>query len=590
MTWHQPILFLFSYLRPQLGRVLALAAVLVASLGLQLIGPQVLRNFIDTASAGLVLPALTGAAVLFISVELARHALALAARYWAENVGWYATNAVRADLTLHCLRLDMSFHKAHTPGELIERIDGDVATLADLFSQFVFQVLANLLLLAGIVLLLWRESAPVSAGLAVYAACILGGLAWMQHLAVPRFAAARQTSAQLFGFVEERIGGAEDLRANGAMGHTLLRLDHLLQDHLARNRVAWVLNTMTQAVTNLVLIVGYALGLAVGAYLYSTGQATLGTAFLIVTYIGMLSTPLQVLREQSQQFQQSAASFGRIQELLRLEPSTYEKEPAARESNVFSKGPLAVSFQGVRFEYDDGMPGGAKRLVLDEVSFRLPAGRILGVLGRTGSGKTTLTRLLFRLYDPTRGTIRVGGLDLRTLPVTAIRQGIGMVTQDVQLFQGTLRDNLAFFDPALSDAQLVGALETLGLLDWMRLLPQGLDTPIATGGTGLSAGEAQLLAFVRVLIRDPGLVILDEASSRLDPVTEARFERAIDRLLQNRTGILIAHRLKTVERADEVLVLEGGRVVESGARLELARDPRSRFHSLLRAGLGEALA
>jgi ABC-type multidrug transport system fused ATPase/permease subunit len=227
--------------------------------------------------------------------------------------------------------------------------------------------------------------------------------------------------------------------------------------------------------------------------------------------------------------------------------------------------------------------------VLDDISLAIAPGRVLGILGRTGSGKTTLSRLLFRLYDPTAGTIRLGGVDIRATSRADLRRRVGMVTQDVQLFHAPVRDNLTFFDETIADARIVATLEELGLLPWLSTLPDGLDTVLAAGG-GLSAGEAQLLAFTRVFLRDPGLIVLDEASSRLDPATEGLLERAVDRLLENRTGIIIAHRLATVLRADDILILEGGRIREYGPREQLMADPDSRFAELLRVGMEEVLA
>jgi ATP-binding cassette, subfamily B, bacterial len=220
---------------------------------------------------------------------------------------------------------------------------------------------------------------------------------------------------------------------------------------------------------------------------------------------------------------------------------------------------------------------------LDGVSFRLAPGAVLGVVGRTGSGKTTLARLLFRLYDPQTGTIRLGGTDLRRFRLAELRRSVGLVTQEVQLFRGTVRDNLTFFDPGVPDARLHNVLGRVGLEEWLHALPGGLDGE--TGGAGaLSAGQAQLLAFARVFLRDPAVVILDEASSRLDPATEAQVEQALDALLAGRTGIVIAHRVATVRRADHILVLEHGRVVECGPRAVLEADTTSRFAALLRAG------
>jgi ATP-binding cassette, subfamily B, bacterial len=194
------------------------------------------------------------------------------------------------------------------------------------------------------------------------------------------------------------------------------------------------------------------------------------------------------------------------------------------------------------------------------------------------------------LYDPKSGCIQINGEDIRNASLETLRRNIAIVTQDVQLFRASVRDNLTFFDRSISDAQILDTLEELELSEWYRSLPKGLDTELDTGSRSLSAGEAQLLAFTRVFLRNPGLVILDEASSRLDPATEQRLERAIDKLLQNRTAIIIAHRLGTVQRADEIMILDGGIVSEYGDRKQLATDTNSRFYQLLQTGLEEVLA
>ena len=251
--------------------------------------------------------------------------------------------------------------------------------------------------------------------------------------------------------------------------------------------------------------------------------------------------------------------------------------------DLFQEKAHSVEFENVSFGYGD------EEMVLRDINFRLEPGRILGLLGRTGSGKTTITRLLFRLYDPASGTIRLAEHDIRDSTLEGLRGSIGMVTQDVQLFGASMRDNLTLFDTSIPDERILTVLRDLGLGNWYNTLPEGLDTQLGAGGGGLSAGEAQLLAFARVFLKDPGLVILDEASSRLDPATEQLIERAVDKLLQGRTGIIIAHRLHTVGRADDILILDEGRIIENGNRAQLAQDDSSRFAHLLRAGLEEVL-
>jgi len=329
--------------------------------------------------------------------------------------------------------------------------------------------------------------------------------------------------------------------------------------------------------------VAYAIGLGLGAFLFERHQITLGTAYLIVFYIGMLAAPLDTIRFQIQNLQQASASIGRVDTLLHTESAL----PAGGVATL-SAGPLEVCFDRITFSYEDG------ERVLRDLSFSLDPGRTLGLLGRTGSGKTTITRLLARLYDPVSGSVRLDGVDVRDLSTDSLRRGVGMVSQDVQLFRASVRDNLTFFQPGHAegarDADILAVFRELDLWEWYLSLPAGLDTMLGPGGAGLSAGQAQLLAFVRVFLRDPGLFILDEASSRLDPAKEHLVERAVDRLLAGRTGIIVAHRLRTVGRVDDIMILERGRIAEFGPRVELVQDPASRFSALLRTGLEEVLA
>ena len=246
--------------------------------------------------------------------------------------------------------------------------------------------------------------------------------------------------------------------------------------------------------------------------------------------------------------------------------------------------PIQLTFSDVTFSYngDDA--------VLTRLSFDLQSGSVLGLLGRTGSGKTTIGRLIFRLYDVNDGQIKMNGTHINNLHLDSLRRNVAIVTQDVQLFKASIRENLTFFDRTISDEKIISTLEELELGDWYASLPQGLDSVLETGSRSLSAGEAQLLAFTRVFLKNPGLVILDEASSRLDPATEVKLERAIDKLLKNRTAIIIAHKLDTSQRADDILILERGNVLEYGNRKQLASDSTSRFHQLLQTGMEEVLA
>jgi ABC-type multidrug transport system fused ATPase/permease subunit len=545
---------------------------------LQLLNPQILRRFIDAAVAGAPTSQLVAAALAFLAIALVQQGISVASAYVGEDVGWTATNGLRRDLALHCLRLDMAFHNRRTPGEMIERIDGDVTALATFFSQIVLRVLGSALLLVGAVAMLFREDWRVGLVLAAFALAVVTVMGRWRDVAVGALTAERASNARLYGFVEERLSGLDDLRANGAGPHVMRRLHGVLRELYLRVRRAWTMRALLDVGTGGMFALGTILAVGMGSYLFLIGSVTLGTVYLFYQYTEMLRGPIEQLTREMQELQRASAGMVRIRELLALRSGIPDGPGAALPA-----GPLGLEFEGVWFGY------GEEASVLADVSFRVAPGRRLGVVGRTGSGKTTLTRLLFRLYDPREGTIRLGGVDLRALTTAELRRHIGLVTQEVQLFQASVRANLTFFDEAADDRRILALLDELGLGEWLSRLPDGLDTELGAGGAGLSAGEAQLLAVARAFLTDPGLIVLDEPSSRLDPETEARIERAVARLLRGRTAIVIAHRLATVERADEILVMEDGRVAESGERARLAADPESRFAGLLRAGVEEVL-
>ncbi|MGI6207834.1 MAG: ABC transporter ATP-binding protein [Anaerolineae bacterium] len=570
---------LANYLRPQLPSVVTLSVLLLSGIGLQLVNPQIMRGFIDSARSGAPPEQLSRLALLFIGLALAQQLLSVGATYFSENVGWTATNYLRADLAEHCLGLDMSFHNTHTPGEMIERLDGDITALSNFFSQFVIQVFGSAVLMLGVLVLLFREDTRVGLALTVFAVLAMYVLLRLRNIAVPHWTASREAHANLFGFLEERLAGTEDIRSAGAKPYVLLRFFQLMRDVMHKQiKAGLMVNVMVNS-GEMVFAVGTASAFAAGAYVFEAGLVSIGTVYLIFNYTMMLIWPMQRITQQLQNLQQAAAGIVRIQELMRLRPTITDGD-----GPLLPSGPLSVEFEDVSFRYDEDEP------VLEGLNFRLEPGKVLGLLGRTGSGKTTITRLLFRLYEPQQGTIRLGGVELSKTRLDDLRQRVGMVTQNVQLFRASVRDNLTFFDPTVPDEKLLAVIEELGLGPWFQTLPDGLDTELESGGGGLSTGEAQLVAFTRIFLRNPGLVILDEASSRLDPATEQLIERAVDRLLQGRTGIVIAHRLATVQRADEIMILEEGRIREHGERRALAADEGSRFASLLRAGLEEVLA
>ncbi|MCA1695579.1 MAG: ABC transporter ATP-binding protein/permease [Actinobacteria bacterium] len=569
---------LARYLRPLGPQMGLLAAILCGAIGVQLVTPLVASHFIDQATSGGALRDLIFLALLTMGLALAGQGMAVAETYVAENVSWAATNALRADLVAHLLRLDASFHTAHTPGELIERVDGDVATLARFFSRFVISVLGNGLLMVGVLGLLYHVDWRIGLGLSAFVVLALATMLRIRAVATPSWAAERQASADFYGFLSEYLAGLEDIRSSGAGAFVLRRCAEVMRSWRAVRLKAGIWVYAMFATSEGLFGIGTAVAFALSAMLFRGGTLTIGTVYLIFRYTEVLRQPTEQIRNEVQDLQQADASMGRIEALLRMEPRLAD-DPSGLLG--LPPGRLAVELDGVSFGYTEDAP------VLRDINVSLAPGRVLGVVGRTGSGKTTLTRLLPRFYDPQVGVVRLGGVDLRAVRLATVRARIGLVTQEVHLFNASVRDNLTLFDADVPDDRIVTVLGTLGLADWLRELPRGLDTPLGPGGAGLSAGQAQVLACARIFLRDPDLVILDEASSRLDPATERLVHAALGRLLDGRTGIIVAHRLATIAYADDVLVLEDGQVREHGLRLALAADPTSRFAGLLRAATEE---
>ncbi len=563
------VLVLARYLGPLWPQVLLLAALLLSSIALQLYTPQVLAGFLDAAQHQGALATLYRFALVYLGVAVAVQLLAGGATYVGANLGWKATNRLRADLMRHLLSLDMGYHKERTPGEMIERIDGDVTALSNFFSQFSVRVFGAALLLLGALVMFWRENTLVGLGVTAFTVITLTVMQLTRRIGVEPTRQEREASATLYGFIEERLTGLDDVRALGAGGHVLNSFLRVQREFFFKAQRAWNRRSVVWQLSMLLFAVGYVGVLAAAVGLYVAGTITLGTAYLFYAYMSLVEDPIDQLTQQLQELQKAGASLLRVGELLAL------RSELTGGARALPRRAPALEFEQVEFAYD-----GAG--VLHDLSFRLEPGRVLGLLGRTGSGKTTLTRLVARLYDPTGGRVTLDGVDAREVSLPSLRERVAVVTQDVQLFQATVRDNLTFFDDRVPDAQVEAALHEVGLGGWLAALPDGVRSALPAGS--LSAGEAQLLAFARVLLRDPGLIILDEPSSRLDPATEARLTRAMNRLLEGRTAVVIAHRLDTVARADDILVLGEGRLLEFGPRERLSEDPKGHYSALLRAG------
>jgi len=567
-----------SVLRPYVAQrkgLLALAGItILITVSLELLVPLLLADFIDLAVAVAPTAELLLIGRNFLVVAVGAQMLGILSVYIGTSVGWSIANDLRLDASRHVATLDLDYHTRTSAGTMIERVDGDVDAVAKMFSHFSVQVTSAMLLLAGIVVLSFREH--VVAGWTVVIFMTIVGIAMylLRSIAVSATAAERGSSAELYGFIEERLSAIEDIRANGAGAHVMRRFQAVMRRYYHRSVKAWVRRSVIWTVSIGLFSIGTLVGLAVGAYLALQGAITLGTVYLLSNYMSKLEDPIEEVTDQLQELQKAAAGLGRLQELFTMEPSI-----PRTGTEVLNSGALGVALDQVTFAYDE-------EDVLSDISFEMAPGTHLGLLGRTGSGKSTITKLLARFYDVSAGVVKIGPLDIKQVAEASLRQQVAVITQDVQLFEGSVKDNVTMFVEGFGDEAVETALRDIGLDSWLDGLTDGIHTHLNTGGKTMSSGEAQLVALARAYLLDPGLVILDEPSSRVDPATEAVLTRALDLLLKDRTAVIVAHRLDTVAKTDEIMVLDEGRIVEHGARVDLEADPDSRFSALLATAAG----
>ena len=582
---------LVDLVRPELARYAMLSAAVTTTALLPLVGPLLIGRIVDDVADGAGPGTVIRYGLAFLAVTVAAQLISVATTWYGNTIAWRTANELRLSLTRHVLGLDHEFHRTHTPGELIQRIDGDVTSVSDFLGRVLANIAAAILTVVGVLAVLTVIEWRLGLMMVIYAG--VGGLvlATLRDGAIAETERTMSSSARLYGGIEERLTAAEDLRSNGAGAHAIRRfvddatanLHHHVDEEHAFMRLWWGLQGTVAG--------GAVLALIVGGWLVSIDAITLGAAFVLFQYVQIIRRPMEDIVDRIEMVQKASAAMVRVAELRAERPSIVDP------SNPLSPppGPLSVVFDQVDFDYGDGQP------VLTGVSLELGAGRTVGVVGRTGGGKSTLSRLVLRLVDATSGTIRLGGVSISDIPLRELRHRVALIPQEVQLVHGTIRDNVTLFDPEPTDQEVADAIRQVGLESLLEA-PDGADSdgdhgpddeggtggrasgihaPLTGGGGGLSAGESQLLALARVWLRNPDLVVLDEATARVDPETEARLHLAVARLLEGRTAIIIAHRLSTLREVDDIVVVHEGRILEHGRRVDLEADTDGRFRRLL---------
>ena len=505
-------------------------------------------------------------AVLLVSVLL-RLGLQGVQTFNIQAVGQRLTARIREDLFAHAINLSVRFHDRMPVGKLLTRLTSDVDALAEVFGSGAVGVLGDLvsLVVIAVTMLLveWRLGLLLLAAQIPVTLVIL----WLQRRYRKANYRVREELSQLNADFQENLQGLEVVQMfrREAVNGERFNTTGLAYRRAVNGTIFF--DSSISAFIEWVALGAVALVLALGGWMVTAGAMGLGTLTTFILYSQRLFDPLRQLAERFTQIQGGLTAVERIGELLEEPLEIVDNAEAAQEGTIrqlaSARAPRGeVVFENVSFAYRPDEP------ILRNLNFRIAAGEHVALVGPTGSGKSTVIRLLCRLYEPQEGRILLDGRDIRSLPMQELRRQLGVVLQDTFLFSGTVGDNLRL-DVPIDDARLRGICRDLGLDPLLQRLPDGLDTTLRERGGTLSSGERQLLAVARVAIRNPTVLVMDEATAFMDPSTEATLQRDLDRLLEKRTAVVIAHRLATVEAADRIFVLRRGQLIEQGTHQEL---------------------
>ncbi len=489
------------------------------------------------------------------------------------RIGQDALFDLRRMLFAHVQELSLSFYERYTSGRIISRLTSDIEALNDLLATGLTSVITAVLSVVAITVILIHLDGRLGLVTLIVMPLVLALTAWFRNNSARSYRAVRRAIVLVIVHYVESLGG---IRAVHAFRREA-RNQEIFEDVNGRYRDAniWsnrLASTFGPGITLLGRLTT-ALVLLYGGYLVVQGQLTLGVLTAFVLYLRQFFEPMQDLSQFYNIFQAAGAALEKLAGVLEESPTVPEPVSHIAMGDIHG----TVAFEGVTFAYRD-------KAVLHDLELSIQAGQIVALVGETGAGKTTMARLIGRFYDPTEGRVTLDGTDLRSIAVDDLRRAVVVVTQESFLFSGTVGDNLLFGRPKATREEMVAAARAIGAHDFIDALPNGYDTDVRRRGVRLSSGQRQLVAFARAFLADPRVLILDEATSSLDLPSERLVQRALRSLLRDRTAIIIAHRLSTVEIADRVLVIDDGRVVEDGRPSDL-RERSGRYGSLHRAWL-----
>ena len=548
-------------LRPVRARYLGATAAVIASTLITLSGPALVRYAIDSGISKHERGPLDAAAIAFLLLAAAKPFVVRAQTLLAASAGERFLGSLRTAAFDKLQALPLGFFERERAGVLLSRLTSDVQSLTEFIREALIEVVGSGLQIALTMVALLILS-PTLAAVSLVALPILIGSSWTFHHSAGRvYHAIRDRVAETLTALQEGLAGVRVVQAFRREQRTLEAYNPHSQAQVHAWRRASFVNIRLFTMIPLAQTVALLAVLLVAASMYRHGSISKGTIAAYVLYLVQLFDPVARFSEWLGEFRQGLAALGKIVGLLQTPNAIVERGGAV---DLPRSGTLALN--DVTFGYAEERP------VVHGVTVELEAGEHVALVGATGAGKSTLAKLLTRQYDPQRGAITFGGVDLRDATLDSLHRRIVMLPQEGHLFSGTIADNVRLADPDASDEQVVRALNRIGALERFESLPEGLETDVQTRGLRLSAGERQLVGIARVALADPAVIVLDEATSSLDPATEAAVERALAAVAAGRTVVTIAHRLSTAERADRVVVMEQGRAVEVASHEELVEQ------------------
>jgi ATP-binding cassette subfamily B protein len=551
---------LLALLRPYRGRTILMFVALVAATAAALAPPPLAKLAIDEGIVPGDLAALDVIVVAFLVSALVYWGASYVQTYLVGWIGQRVLQDLRIQVYEHLQRLDLGFYSRRQAGVIISRLTNDVQALDQLVTDGVITLFGSSLTLIGTVgILLWLDVELALLTFLVFPVLGLASLVF-RIVSADAYRLTREKVALITAYLQETLSGIRVVRTFAQERHHERRFGELNADNYDANMKTVYLNGAYFPGVELLSALATAGILVYGGLQAIQGDVTVGVLVAFVAALNSFFEPIQALSQLYTTYQSGMAALDKIFELLDTEPEVRDAPDAIALNGV--RG--AIAFDAVSFAYRAG-----DRLALDDVTLHVAPGETVALVGSTGAGKSTLAKLVARFYDPTAGTVRVDGHDLRTVQGRGLRAQMGIVPQEAFLFSGSVHDNIAFGRPDASDEDVQAAAQAVGADDFIAALPHGYDTEIGERGVQLSAGQRQLVAFARALVADPRILVLDEATSNVDIHTETRLEEGLRALLADRTAIVIAHRLSTIRRADAIVVLEGGRIVERGSHDEL---------------------